>query len=501
MLAYSKLPVSFWSEVVASACYTLKCFLTVKKNGKTCFKLLNKRKPTLKWLEPFGSQCTVLDPNCKFGSKSVEGFFVGYASPIRRIFLPSINCIVQIQHVDCQRYATPIQRKVYQENGEQEVPIINEDPILVYDTHLDDTPATPTIDDDGEDLTDVTESLIQPTPDPVIFYPVVTTPVLSDEVITNENVTNPPADVIAPGEVLPRTISYHQEDNIIGDLNTGVRTRRQLDEGLSCYYSQVSPLQNRFSFKCFISLIEPKTYKKVLTEESWVNAMQEELLQFERLGVWKLVDLPEGERCINTKWVFKCKQGENGTIARNNARLVVLGYNQREGIDFNEVYALIARLEAIRIFLAFASWKGFKVYQLDVKSAFLKGKLGKEVFVGQPLGFVDPIFKDKVCLLNKALCGLHQAPRAWHDTLSQHLLDKGFLRGTMDCTLFTKEVDGHLLIVQVYVEDIIFGSTNDALCRDFVEVMKLKFEMSAIGELKFFLGLQVKQESDGIYIH
>ena len=123
------------------------------------------------------------------------------------------------------------------------------------------------------------------------------------------------------------------------------------------------------------------------------------------------------------------------------------------------------------------------------------------MYVGQPPGFVDPIHKDKVYLLNKALYGLHQAPRAWYETLSKHLLKHGFTRGTVDNTLFTKEVDKHLIIVQIYVDDIIFGSTNEQLCKDFEKVMKEKFEMSAMGEMKFFLGLQVEQLPDGIFIH
>ncbi|KAJ0568678.1 putative RNA-directed DNA polymerase [Helianthus annuus] len=263
----------------------------------------------------------------------------------------------------------------------------------------------------------------------------------------NQNVTNLEGDVDVPSEVMPRTLSYHPEELIIGELQWGVRTRRQIDQGLTCFYSTVAPLQTDFSLSCFILQIEPRTYKEALTEDSWVNAMQEELSQFEKLGVWKLVDLPDGHRKINTKWVFKCKRDDRGVLVRNKARLVFLGFSQQEGIDFTEVYAPVARLEAIRIFLAFASWKNFKVYQLDVKSAFLYGKVKEEVYVGQPPGVTDPIHKNKVYLLDKALYGLHQAPRAWYETLSQHLLANSFIRGKVDATLLTKEVDGHLLIV------------------------------------------------------
>ncbi|GJY08708.1 putative ribonuclease H-like domain-containing protein [Tanacetum coccineum] len=158
------------------------------------------------------------------------------------------------------------------------------------------------------------------------------------------------------------------------------------------------------------------------------------------------------------------------------------------------------RIEAIRLFLAYASFKDFVVYQMDVKSAFLYGKIEKEVYVCQPPGFEDPDFPDRVYKVEKALYGLHQAPKAWYETLSTYLLDNGFQRGKIDKTLFIKRDKGDILLVQVYVDDIIFGSTKKSLCTEFEKMMHKKFQMSSIGELTFFLGLQVKQKKDGIFI-
>ena len=141
------------------------------------------------------------------------------------------------------------------------------------------------------------------------------------------------------------------------------------------------------------------------------------------------------------------------------------------------------------------------MYQLDVKSVFLYGKISEELYVCQPPSFEDSEFPNHVYKLDKALYGLHQAPRAWYDTLSNHLLSNGFSRGQIDSTLFIRKSKGDLLLVQIYVDDIIFGSTNDALCKDFESVMKSKFEMSAMGELSFFLGFQVQQSEKGIFIH
>ncbi|GJX22352.1 putative ribonuclease H-like domain-containing protein [Tanacetum coccineum] len=162
--------------------------------------------------------------------------------------------------------------------------------------------------------------------------------------------------------------------------------------------------------------------------------MQEELLQFKLQEVWTLVDLPNGKRAIGTKWVYRNKKDERGIMIKNKARLVAQGYTQEEGIDYDEVFAPVARIKAIRLFLAYASFKDFVVYQMDVKSAFL--------YVCQPPGFEDPDFPDRVYKVEKALYGLHQVPRAWYETLLTYLLDNGFHRGKSDKTLFIRRDKG-----------------------------------------------------------
>ncbi|GJZ17738.1 putative ribonuclease H-like domain-containing protein [Tanacetum coccineum] len=225
------------------------------------------------------------------------------------------------------------------------------------------------------------------------------------------------------------------------------------------------------------------------------------LSQEEPKGVTKaLVDLPKQKRAIGTKWIFRNKKDERGIVIRNKARLVAQGYTQEEGIDYEEVFAPVVRIEAIRLFLAYASFMGFMVYQMDVKSAFLYGQIEEDVYVCQPSGFEDPDYPDKVYKVVKALYGLHQAPRAWYETLAKYLLDNGFHRGKIDQTLFIKKKKRDILLVQVYVNDIIFGSTKKELCLEFEKLMHDKFQMSSLGELTFFLGLQVKQKEDGIFI-
>nr|GFB27441.1 putative ribonuclease H-like domain-containing protein [Tanacetum cinerariifolium] len=201
--------------------------------------------------------------------------------------------------------------------------------------------------------------------------------------------------------------------------------------------------------------------------------MQEELLHFKMQKVWILVDLPYGKRAIGTKWVYKNKKDERGIVIRNKARLVAQGHTQEEGIDYEEVFALVARIKAIRLFLAYASFYGISRFE-------------------------DPKYPDKVYKVVKALYGLHQAPRAWYETLATYLLENGFQRGTIDQTLFIKKQQKDILLI--YVDDIIFGVTNKALCQSFEKLMKDKFRMSSMREITFFLGLQVKQKKDGIFI-
>ncbi|GJU47024.1 putative ribonuclease H-like domain-containing protein [Tanacetum coccineum] len=237
-----------------------------------------------------------------------------------------------------------------------------------------------------------------------------------------------------------------------------------------------------------------------LEDESWVEAMQEELLQFKLQKVWILVDLPFGQKAIGTKWFFRNKRDERCIVVKNKARLVAQRFRQEEGINYDEVFAPVARIEAIRLFLAFASFMGFPVYQMDVKSAFLYATIVEEVYVHQPPGFVDPAHPNKVYKVIKALYGLHQAPRAWYETLSSFLLENGFRRGTIDKTLFINKNKSDIMLVQLYVDDIIFSSTTQSMCTDFEYCMHKRFQMSSMGKLTFFLGLQVKQQPDGIFI-
>nr|GEV77927.1 retrovirus-related Pol polyprotein from transposon TNT 1-94 [Tanacetum cinerariifolium] len=230
-------------------------------------------------------------------------------------------------------------------------------------------------------------------------------------------------------------------------------------------------------FALTVSTAKSKNIKEAMANSAWIEAIQEELYQFDRL------------------------QDEDQTVIRNKARLIAKGYAQEEGVDFKESFALVARLEAVRIFVPYVAHNSFLIYQMDVKTAFLNGPLKEEVYVAQPDGFVDPDHPKKVYQLRKALCGLKQAPRAWYDKLSKFLTSKGFTNGTINPTLFTIRHGEDILLVQIYVDDIIFGSTNPKFSKCFEKLVHSRFEMSLKGKIKFFLGLQIHQSPRGIFIN
>ncbi|GKE22258.1 retrovirus-related pol polyprotein from transposon TNT 1-94 [Tanacetum coccineum] len=227
--------------------------------------------------------------------------------------------------------------------------------------------------------------------------------------------------------------------------------------------------------------IEPKNVNEALGDERWVVAMQDELNQFIANDVWDLVPLPKEHTIIGTKWVYRNKLDENGIVSRNKARLVAQGYNQQEDIDYDETYAPVARLESIRMLLAITCANDFKLYQMDVKSAFLNGFINEEVYVAQPPGFIDFEKPNYVYKPKKALYDLKQAPKAWYDRLKAFLLKHEYSIGMVDNTLFTKKFKSHLIIVQIYIDDIIFGSTCQNLCDEFAKIMHNEFEMSMMG--------------------
>nr|GEW94385.1 hypothetical protein [Tanacetum cinerariifolium] len=229
----------------------------------------------------------------------------------------------------------------------------------------------------------------------------------------------------------------HPLEQVIGEPSRPVLTRNQLQsDGDMCMYALT------------VSTIELKNFKEAMTDPAWIESMQEEILQFKRLDVWVLVPAPDNISPLTLKWLFKKKNDEEQTVIQKKSRLVVRGYRQEEGNDFEESFALVARMKAIRIFLAYAAHKSFSVFQMDVKIAFLHGSLKEDVYVCQPEGLIDADHPSHAYKLKKALYGLKQAPRAWYDKLSTFLLQNHFFKGTIDPMLFIRRFYDDILVVQ-----------------------------------------------------
>nr|GEZ09403.1 putative RNA-directed DNA polymerase [Tanacetum cinerariifolium] len=246
---------------------------------------------------------------------------------------------------------------------------------------------------------------------------------------------------------------------------------------------------------------DPIYYDDVVQDEKWRRATDLEIKAIEQNQTWKLVDLPANTKCIGVKWVFKTKLNERGEVEKYKAKLVARGYGQEYGVDYVEVYAPIARMDTIRMMIAIAAQKGWNIYHMDVKSAFLHGKLEEDVYVQHPQGFVKKNHEHKVYKLQKALYGLKQAPRAWFSRIEAYFVKEGFMRSHSEHTLFIKRIsDGSLLLVNIYVDDLFYTGNNEQMLKEFKSSMKGEFEMTDLGKMRYFLGIEVMQTATGIHV-
>eukprot|EP00253_Pinus_taeda_P015873 PITA_15873 len=257
-------------------------------------------------------------------------------------------------------------------------------------------------------------------------------------------------------------------------------------------------MNSLFALYCHVD--DPIHFEDAIKDRKWIEAMDEEINAIERNKTWDLVELPKGKKVIGVKWVYKAKSNAEGKIERHKARLVVKGYKQQYGRDYEETFAPVARTETVRAVLSIAAQNKWKVYQMDMKLAFVNGVLMEEVYIEQPLGYEKKGQKHKVCRLKKALYGLKKAAREWYNRIDSYLLENGFDKCEGEPTLDIKKIDGKILIFVLYVDDVIFIGNDDYLIENFKAVMKEEFEMTDMGLLKYFLGIEVEQNGNGIFI-
>nr|GEU85340.1 putative ribonuclease H-like domain-containing protein [Tanacetum cinerariifolium] len=548
------------TEAVSTACYVLNRVSITNPHNKTPYELLSGKVPNIRHLKPFGCQVTILNTSDhlgKFDGKANEGFLVGYAanSKAYRVYNLSSKKVKETLNLRYQEDKPNVQGRGQEWYFDLDYLIDS----LGYTRFKNNTPAgtqdaninAGTQDDDSESECEEQAILVPSFPSYSFSGPKVNevSTTIKNHLDYAEELarlqrqehkahsaaakygfefSNETAEMLHQGVLAGHIDSVGFGDpatseSIPAVFNPDHADNSTLPPGHSLGSSEQStrfpspsnlgnhqPTAGIFSSSSYDDdfctdvtnlassvVVDPVATKRDL---DWVAAMQEEMQQFYNQQVWKLVPLPAGKIAIGIKWILKNKRDAIGIVVKNKARFVAQGHRQEKGIDYDEVFALVARIEAIRLFLAFASYMGFMVYQMDVKSAFLYGEIEEEVYVTQPKGFEDPHNPKHVYNVVKALYGLHQAPRASYVRLSTFLLKHHYRRGTIDKTLFIKKDSKHLILVQFYVDDIIFGSTNTAWCDEFEVLMKGEFEMSAIGKLTFFLGLQVKQLPDGIFI-
>lgn len=243
---------------------------------------------------------------------------------------------------------------------------------------------------------------------------------------------------------------------------------------------------------------EPNTYRQASSDKDWRLAMQQEMNSIEQNGTWKLTELPKDQKVIGLKWVYKLKKDAEGNIVKHKARLVAKGYSQEQGVDFEESFAPVTRLETVRLLLALAAHNKWEVHHLDVKTAFLNGEIKEEVFVSQPEGYVQKGKEHMVYKLLKALYGLRQAPRAWYSKLNKCLEEMGFIRCPYEHAVYTKQEGKETLIISVYVDDLLVTGTSMMLIEEFKKKMSSCFEMSDLGKLNYYLGMEVDQGKEYI---
>nr|GFB26137.1 hypothetical protein [Tanacetum cinerariifolium] len=427
MLIFSRAPLFLWAEAIATACFTQKRSIIHRRFNKTPYELIKGRKSNISFLHVFGALCYPKNDRediGKLGAKGDIGFFIGYSadSYAYRIYNQRTKKIMETMNVSFDELSAmafeqcsskpELQSMTYghisseldvsyapstittQQPSEGELDLLFK---AMYDDYFGGQPSAT-----GRSVSHVQEPQVrQKSTAPTTIADIAPIPTISSSHATIIPITSQDVDELNPNAMVDGNTFDHPLEQVIGEPSRPILTRNQLrSDGNMCMYALT------------VSTMEPKNVKEAMTDPAWIDSMQEELLQFKRLDVWVLVLAPDNISPLTLKWLFKNKHDEEQTVIRNKSRLVMRGYRQEEGIDFEESFAPVAWMEAIRIFLAYAAHKSFTVFQMD-KTAFLHGSLKEDVYVCQPEGFIDADHPSHVYKVKNALYGLKQAPQAW----------------------------------------------------------------------------------------
>src|SRR3954469_16813332 len=509
LLKQRGMPAIYWGEAVATAVYILNRSPTKALDDRTPYEAWHGRKPTVSHFRVFGCLAFAkeLGHIGKLDDRSTPGVFIGYAegSKAYRILDPKTQRVRTARDV-----------------------VFNEGRGWAWDKAVDDG-LTPTYDDftveyvHFEEVGGVGSSSSSGMPTPVPkspSTPASTPPAAPRSPTTTSAVSSPspappqpatprtPAPLATPPGTstpapAPSPVEFasplsHDEERIDAYYDGEPLRYRTMEDLLG---DQPTPGLASRDLEAQLQLVcedgEPRSFAEAKGDAAWRAAMQLEMDAVKTNRTWELADLPRGHRAITLKWVFKLKRDEAGVIVKHKARLVARGFLQQEGVDFDDAFAPVARMESVRL-LALAAQEGWRVHHMDVKSAFLNGDLKEEVYVHQPPGFVIPGKEGKVLRLRKALYGLRQAPRAWNAKLDSTLKGMGFELSPHEAAVYRRGSGGTAQLVGVYVDDLVITDTKDAEVAAFKEEMKAAFQMSDLGLLSFYLGIEVHQDASGI---
>ncbi|KAG7599301.1 Integrase catalytic core [Arabidopsis suecica] len=451
MIEEKKLSNKFWAEAIATSTY-LENRLPSKslERGVTPIEIWSGKKPSVDQLKVFGCVCYIHIPDekrRKLDTKAKQALFVGYSNESKgyRVFL------LNEEKIEVSRDVTFDEKKTWShdEKGERKS-ILSQVKINSQEQGR------------GNDLNAEIDQVSN---------------ALNQLHISNRAVQN----------------SEEEGENFVGPRGfrsiTDLMNQTDEVEGEALIHEM-----------CLMMAEEPQALEEAMKDGKWIEAMREELRMIEKNKTWQVVARPKDKNVISVKWIFRLKTDASGEAIKHKARLVARGFTQEYGVDYLETFAPVSRYDTIRIVMAIAVQQGWKLFQMDVKSAFLNGDLEEEVYIEQPPGFIEEGEEGKVLKLHKALYGLKQAPRAWYGRIDGYFIKNGFVRSINDAALYVKKTSKEIMVVSLYVDDIIVTGSNIKEIEQFKEEMKNEFEMTDLGELSYFLGMEVTQNEEGIFL-
>uniref|UniRef100_A0ACD5ZX98 Uncharacterized protein n=1 Tax=Avena sativa TaxID=4498 RepID=A0ACD5ZX98_AVESA len=485
MLKAKRVPNIFWGEAVLTAVFILNRCFTRSVDGMTPYEAWHGKSPDVRFLRVFGcvGHIKVACPHLqKLDDRSTPMVFIGYetGSKAYRMYDPVSKCL----HVSRDVIFDEEARWNWEAPGEAPASSSFTVEYPVYVTHA----ATSTTTRSRNTTPASSRVAVTPSGTPSLAQQKLLTMTPSKD-----------AEIPPSGSTQVRFVTPPSAQSSLFDAQDSATAphRFRLVDDLLGAPAGTPQLAEQFFDDEVLHLVageEPTSFGEAEREDCWRRVMLDELQSIDDNNTWTLTSLPPGHRAISLKWVFKVKKNEHGHIVKHKARLVAKGYVQRQGVDFEEVFAPVARLESVRLILALAAHRGWEVHHMDVKSAFLNGDLEEEVYVSQPPGFITDGHEHGVYKLHKALYGLRQAPRAWNAKLDASLASLGFTRSVTEHGVYARGTGNALLIVGVYVDDLVITGAEQREVHCFKEEMKRLFSMSDLGLLRYYLGLEVKQE-------